>query len=187
MLTAITGTIGSGKSEVIRILKNLGYKTISCDEINAELLTKDSYIKIIEQNFPKVVKKGVIDKKALSDLIFRSKSAREKLNSISHPLILKKLKEEILKLKGDIFVEIPLLSKNIARKMFDRVWVVTSLNTTNLNRIMLRDNISINEAKKKLNSQTKKLNYGIPTYVIINDKDREKLLKQIKKLICIKS
>ena len=49
---AVTGGLGSGKSAVCQILKDLGYPVFSCDEINRELWGEEEYLGILAKTFP---------------------------------------------------------------------------------------------------------------------------------------
>ena len=85
---AITGGIGSGKSEAIKIIKELGFPVFSCDEIYKEIIFSKEYVQRIEENFPTCVKNGIIDRKELSAIVFANREKRDLLNSLSHPLIM---------------------------------------------------------------------------------------------------
>ncbi|MDR2091186.1 MAG: dephospho-CoA kinase [Clostridiales bacterium] len=125
MLIAITGGIGSGKSEVLKIIS--GYaRTLSADEINAELFYNTSYINRLRAEFPEAYREGKIDKKILSDIIFSDKKRRDSLNALAHPLIFQNIEKRAKELGGDVFVEVPLLTEIGSKKMFDRVWLVVS-------------------------------------------------------------
>ena len=52
MKVAVTGGIGAGKSEFMRAVKELGIRTYSADEINAELLCDKGYIEKLSETFP---------------------------------------------------------------------------------------------------------------------------------------
>lgn len=58
MKVAVTGGIGAGKSEFMRAVKELGIRTYSADEINAELLRDKRYIEKLSAAFPLAVKTG---------------------------------------------------------------------------------------------------------------------------------
>lgn len=51
MKVAVTGGIGAGKSEFMRAVKELGIRTYSADEINAELLRDKRYIEKLRRLF----------------------------------------------------------------------------------------------------------------------------------------
>jgi dephospho-CoA kinase len=72
LIIVITGGIASGKSFVLRQFKILGFKTVSLDEIVADLYNKNNIVsKAIIENFPKCVKNGEIDKNLLSNLVLQ--------------------------------------------------------------------------------------------------------------------
>lgn len=183
MITAITGTIGSGKSAVCRILKELGYEVLSCDELNAKLLTEASYISLIDKEFEGVVKNGIIDKKTLASIIFSDEEKRKKLNSIAHPKIKDKIVERIKDLNGDIFVEVPLLGESGMVDLFDKIWFVTCGRDKQISRIVNRDRITEEEAKKRLEVQERKYDYSAPVSVILNDGDLNDLKNTVSELL----
>lgn len=154
MLICITGMIGSGKTAVSQLLRSRGYACISADEVNAALIKDSAYLKILRKNFGEGVFDGqTLNKKAMSALIFADKDKRELLNKLSHPLITKIIKEEIAKIDGTVFVEIPLLMESGIADMFDRIWLVESSDGLRAERIAARDGITIMQARQKMMSQ----------------------------------
>lgn len=154
MKICITGAIGSGKSSVIEILKKLSYKCVSSDEINNDMLKDPSYIEILIDSFGKdIIYDGNLDKNKLAQIIFNDDEKRKLLNSISHPLITKRILEIIKKNKDIIFVEIPLLIESGMATIFDKIWLVESDFDIRLKRIVYRDNLSADMAIAKIKSQ----------------------------------
>ena len=151
---AITGGIGSGKSTVSNILKEKGYPVYSCDEIYAELIHSEDYICAIKKAFPSVVKEGKIDKKLLSDIIFSNAQARTRLNEIAHPLIMKRLFERMNETDGEIvFAEVPLLFEGDFENLFERTIVVMRNVNERVRAVCMRDGISAQKAKERINAQ----------------------------------
>lgn len=182
MNIAITGGIGCGKSAVIQILRDLGKHCISCDEINAKLLQEDFYIELIKKEFPTVVEGGAINKKALSDIIFRSPTLRKKLNEIAHPII----KERFIAMlsdKEDNFVEIPILTEEDVKDVFDRVWVINCGYKNRLERIMLRDNIDMDYARRKIVAQKQDNEFLVAVDTITNNNNIHNLQKHVEYLL----
>ena len=104
---AVTGGIGSGKSLVIQILKEMGFPCFSCDEIYKEIIQTQDYVEKIKQAFPGVVIDGKIDRKRLGAFVFQEESKLEKLNEIAHPLIMSSLYAQMEKCQNKlIFAEI---------------------------------------------------------------------------------
>ncbi len=124
---AITGGIGSGKSTVAQIIKNLGFPVYSCDEICKDLYKKQSVLRKIKTLFPTAVSGKLIlkaDKKKLSQLTFDNDENYYKLSSYLQPLIVKKLISLMNKQKGVCFAEVPLLFEGNYSKLFDKIIVI---------------------------------------------------------------
>jgi len=179
MVTAITGTIGSGKSAVGDVLRAQGKTVIDCDRINADLLTDKYYLSKLEKEFPYAFDDGIFNKKELAKRVFADDKERMKLNSISHPIILSELKEIIAQKDGDVFVEIPLLKEEFLQ-LFDRIVYVICDREIKLARICKRNSISREEAIKRLDSQREIKFNELPAIYIINNSDLESLDKEVK-------
>ena len=185
---AVTGGIGSGKSEVLRIIKNLGLKVFSCDEINRELLTKRRVLKHVKVLFPTTVR-GVfrlkLDKKALSDMVFSDKSALNDLNGLLHPMIMEELIKKLDAVKdGLVFAEVPLLFEEGYQDLFDNVIVVKRNIEARIGGVMKRSNLSREEVIKRINNQIDYDKFDFSgLIVIINDKDIKALEEETEKIV----
>ena len=87
MKIAITGKIGSGKSEITKLLKEFGAFVVSADEMNKRLLRDKAYLCLLEKHFPEAFLSGYFDKKALTSIVFSDAKKREILNNLAHPEI----------------------------------------------------------------------------------------------------
>jgi dephospho-CoA kinase len=90
MRIAITGSIGSGKSEVKRILQRLGYPVIDADDLAKEVLQRGSevYGLLVETYGEDILDpNGAIDRKYLAHLIFTDKQEKKKVEALMHPAI----------------------------------------------------------------------------------------------------
>ena len=83
MKIAICGGIGSGKSTVASVLRELGYPVFSCDEIYTEIINSAQYIEKIALTFEGVVIDGKIDRSKLAEQVFADNEKLQKLNAIS--------------------------------------------------------------------------------------------------------
>ena len=88
MRVGLTGGIGSGKSAVAKILEDLGAFVVDTDALAREAVAphSDGFM-AIARVWPHVVRNGALDRAALAEIVFRDPSARERLNSIVHPLV----------------------------------------------------------------------------------------------------
>lgn len=183
MKIAISGGIGTGKSEVLKILKDAGMRIESADLINKNLLNNNSYLKKLYVNFPECTDiNGKFDFKKLKELIFNDPEKRSKLNSISHPLIINYI--ENIKTQGIIFFEIPLLVGSKTAYLFDKIWAVKSSDIFRIDRIIKRDLVSHSEALKYIDAQKEENEvYSFADEIIINEGDLFHLEEQVKNLL----
>lgn len=115
MKVAITGSIGSGKSEVCNYLRECGYDVFDCDKVNKDILDQSAY-ELLYDDFKDCFDNNILNKQKLANLVFANKQAKDKLESIMHPLILK----ELLNRQDDpLFAEVPLLFESNWEKYFD--------------------------------------------------------------------
>ena len=120
---AITGGIGCGKSTVLKFLEANGVVCLSADAVVRRLLSEDhSVIASVIQHFGSELKNedGSVDRRGLADLVFRSKSELEWLESLLHPLVREEC-EAFLKVHDSVTacVEIPLLFEKRLEKDYD--------------------------------------------------------------------
>ena len=152
---AITGGIGSGKSAVSQILASKGYFVLDCDQITKQLYQKQRTIEQIAANFGnEFVEEGKVDTKKLGAYIFAYKSRVEKLNAVMHPLIFDELDRQINE-SGQkvVFVQIPLLFETGMQNQFDDVWLVVADEQTRISRVVVRDNLDVEQIKNRIKNQ----------------------------------
>ena len=151
---AITGGIGSGKSTVIKILKEKGFPVFSCDAIYKELFTTQEYVNKVSTIFPNVVVDGKIDKKLLSGLVFKDKYKLALLNSIAHPSIMNRLFDCMAECEGDVvFAEVPLLFEIDAEVFFEEIWVISRDKDDRIRAVQNRDGASKPDVESKIAAQ----------------------------------
>ncbi len=93
---AITGGIGSGKTTVAEMFRNLGFPVLDADRVAHGVYERgtSAYRNIIEAFGEGIVlEDGTIDRKFLGDMAFQNKEQRKLLEEITHPLIEKKMRE----------------------------------------------------------------------------------------------
>ena len=153
----ITGGIASGKSNVSNVIKDLGYPVIDSDQIVKELSEKNmplynAYIKEFGPDYLDI--KGNLDKKKLAKIVFHDVKAKERMNKISHPIIVEEIKNRINKYNdGLIFVDIPLLYEAKLEYLCDKIICVFLKKKLQVERLMARDGIDEDYALAKIHSQ----------------------------------
>ncbi len=151
---AITGGIGSGKSIALEYIRKLGYPAFSCDTIYRDIIESPTYIKKISEIFPNCVINGRVDRARLSKKIFQDEQSRERLNAISHPLIMKKLNENMQTCISDlVFAEVPLLFEGNYQDQFDYIFVLLRKEKNRISSLILRDGQTEKGIKRKMATQ----------------------------------
>lgn len=149
---AVTGGIGSGKSEVSKILLKRGYDVISCDVLAREVAdSKDVIDRVRTLLGEKCVTDGKINRKAVREKAFASKSLLNSYNAIFFGKIKELLDERLAKKTGTVFVEIPLFYA--FEYKWDAVWLVYADEEMRIERAALRDNATKNDVKRIAESQ----------------------------------
>lgn len=148
MKIAITGTIGSGKTEVSIYLRKLGYDVFDCDEVNRRLLNEFGY-ELLHNDFGECFDDKTLNKEKLSKLIFSDSNKKQKLESILHPLILKELKSRE---DNPLFAEVPLLFESNWDQYFDEKLLIVCEQDIALNRLENRG-IARDDAIMRISNQ----------------------------------
>lgn len=173
-LIAITGGIGSGKSVVSSVLRNMGHSVYDCDYEAKRLMNTSPIIKqeLITQFGDNVYYiDGTINKALLSSIIFNNRDALSRVNSIVHPVVKDDLQQWHNSHPHQFnFVETAILKEAGMISMVNVVWHVTAPIELRINRVMKRNNISREKVLERIYSQSTKLeDLSNPVLEIVND------------------
>ena len=140
LLVGIGGNMGSGKSTVAGELKRYGAKIIDADEMGWSVIAKgtDEYHRLVK-TFGRgiLTKTGNIDRRALGKLAFASKASLAKLNAITHPPLLDRVRKEIDRnRKGLVVVDAALLFSWGLDKEVDVAILVTAADRLKIKRLV---------------------------------------------------
>lgn len=188
----IAGSIASGKSTVLEMIKEQGYMTISADDVVKDLYKREDFLLdfkayIGEEYFIDDLK---LDISKLRQDLFSDDAFKAKVEDFVHPRVYECIKEKLI--DGINFIEVPLYFE--AKKHFDTsgimlqgviyVYVDKELE---IKRLMQRNNLSLDEAKNKLDKRISR-NYKMneSDYIIENNKGikelKEEVLKTLEKI-----
>jgi dephospho-CoA kinase len=157
----LTGSIGVGKSFVASIFIELGCHVLDADQTAREVVMPGTPgLKALAEAFGEefLNADGTLDRKRLGAMIFADQSQRERLNHILHPFIIAR-QDEILNAweaedpDGIGIVDAALMIESGGYKRFDKLIVVHCRPEVQLERLMLRDKLSRDEALRRINSQ----------------------------------
>lgn len=184
-LVGLTGGIGSGKSTVSQMLISKGFTVIDADEISREVVAPGSIgLERLVAYFGSDVlnDEGQLNRRKLGEYVFDTPHALEKLNQILHPLIHLSIKAKIEAFNSEsvIFIDIPLLFETGNKNEYDEVLLIYVDEETALNRIVSRDQITIELAAKKIDAQMPiDVKRQLADYVIVNDDGIEQLNNRV--------
>ncbi|HHE5918764.1 TPA: dephospho-CoA kinase [Staphylococcus aureus] len=155
----LTGGIASGKSTVSELLSVFGFKVVDADKAAREAVKKGSkgLAQVREVFGDEVIdENGEMNRRYMGDLVFNHPEKRLELNAIIHPIvrdIMEEEKQEYLKQGYNVIMDIPLLFENELENTVDEVWVVYTSESIQMDRLMQRNNLSLEDAKARVYSQ----------------------------------
>ena len=190
----LTGGIATGKSTVSNILKNKGFKIIDADKIARDIVNvgNPAYEDIVNYFGRDILNKDkTINRESLGEKIFNDEKLRAKLNSITHPYIIEKIKSEIKLYSNEeiVVLDVPLLIEVLdsfkERDInINKIWIVYCDEKTQIKRLMDRNKLGHESALKRIKSQLsieEKLKFA--DTIIDNTKDVDTLVKNIDKAL----
>jgi dephospho-CoA kinase len=157
----LTGSIAVGKSFVTSIFSGLGCHTLDADETAREVVLPGSLgLEAVVQSFgPDVLSPdGTLNRQRLGELVFADDEKRQKLNQILHPFIIAR-QDEIMRdweredKHGIGIIDAALMIESGGYRRFDKLIVVHCRPEVQLERLMLRNRLSREEAEARINSQ----------------------------------
>lgn len=155
----LTGGIASGKSTVSELLSVFGFKVVDADKAAREAVKKGSKgLAQVREVFGDEAsdENGEMNRRYMGDLVFNHPEKRLELNAIIHPIvrdIMEEEKQEYLKQGYNVIMDIPLLFENELENTVDEVWVVYTSESIQMDRLMQRNNLSLEDAKARVYSQ----------------------------------
>lgn len=179
----LTGSIGSGKSTVAAMLRELGVVVLDADAYAREGTT------VLQGEicaaFPEVCRTTGIDRAALSRRVFSDADARKRLEAILHPYVRRRMAEEgqkALQAGAPLVVEdIPLLFETGGEARFDGVLVVVAPEALRQQRVQARNGLSEAEFRARDAAQMPQAEkIARATWVLHNDGDLEQLRAQVR-------
>ena len=166
LIVGLTGGIGSGKTAVSTLFKNMGVKIIDTDVIAHDLVNNQpSVLKEIVSLFGHDIlnKDHSLNRKKLAKIVFSQKKYKQQLEAILHPKIHDEIQEQIQRYslatapEKYIIIVIPLLFETAFEtefnKLINRVLVVLADEKIRTHRVEQRDNRTIEDIQSIINTQ----------------------------------
>lgn len=182
----LTGGIGSGKTTVSRVFRNLGIPIFNSDLVAREIVnTNSKAIESIKKHFGnQIYEDNRLDRKALAEIVFNHPEELQKLNNIVHPLVAIEFENWCNENQSAPYIikEAAILFESGAHQDLDRIIVVYTQKEERIRRIIKRDSSSREEVESRMKNQWDNgTRNKLGDFIIIND-DIEKVLPQVMEL-----
>ena len=180
LLVGLTGGIGTGKSTVDAVLRELGAVIIDTDVVAREVVEpgQPALAEIAAEFGPEVIgPDGRLNRKALGAIVFADPDRRRALEAMTHPRMRERLLQRVDELtaedfRGLVVYDAAVLIESGTHRLMDRLVVVVADEATQLARLMARDGIDRDEALRKIRSQIPLAEKAkLADYVIDNSAD----------------
>lgn len=190
-IIGITGGIGSGKSAVSRILRDLGAAVVDADALARNVTTGGSEaLKELTEYFGNDIidETGELDRKKLASIAFSDPVKLHALNNITHKYITERIigAIEVLRSTGKrdfIVIDAPIPIEKGFLDVADEVWVVAADREIRIKRVMERSDLTYEEVISRINSQMRDEEYlRIADEVLNNNGTMEELEQAVVKL-----
>ena len=181
---ALTGGVGSGKSRILGVLREAyGAAVIQTDVVARELeepgqpgyevLVKAFGSRILEAD-------GRLSKEELVHLVFEDDKARDKINSLIHPLVWERVEQWIQCSRESLVVVESAILPEKPHDLFQSVWYVFTLKENRIQRLMENRGYSKERCEEMILGQPSEEMYRQQAdHVIDNNGTREELISQL--------
>ena len=191
LIVGLTGGVASGKTAVSQVLKEEGAYVIDADQIARELVQphKPAWNELIRAFGKEILQEdGFIHRKKLADKVFADPKKRKLLNQILHPRIKEEMDRRTKEIgqkdpEAIVVIDAPLIVELGDHREMDKLIVVASTQTQQIERLKERDGIGPEEALRILSSQMpveEKVN--LADFVIRNEGSLEETKKRAKEV-----
>ena len=158
-IIGITGGIASGKSTVTEFLRQQGYQVIDADQVVHELQEPGERLyQALLSTFGSAIlqEDGSLDRPKLGAMIFGNPELLARSSQLQNEIIREELtrrRDLLAETEAIFFMDLPLLFELEYDNWFDQIWLVDVTEETQLSRLMARNDLSQEEAEKRISAQ----------------------------------
>ncbi len=165
---AITGSIGSGKSVVSRMMNVLGVPVYDCDSNAKRLMTDDKFVvSELKRMFGEECYEndGTLNRQYIASRIFTDKENIKRVNALVHPIVKRDFELWATKQNTDVVaVETAILYESGIVESVDKVLVVWAEKETSIKRTMERSGMNRAQVESRMNNQM-----GVDDLLLMSD------------------
>jgi dephospho-CoA kinase len=187
-LVGLTGGLGAGKSEALRILGELGAATLSTDAVVHELLATDELRDVVVARLgDEVARNGALDRSLIAERVFGDDEARGWLEGELWPRVGQRMAEWKQEVDAAdpappaAVVEVPLLFESGMEQAFDTTIAVIADEDTRAERAGARGHASVEQRAGRQLSQEEKARKA--DYTVRNDGTLDELRENLSRVL----
>ena len=189
-IIGITGGIASGKSTVTEFLRGNGFEVVDADAVVHQLQKSGGRLyQILVEHFGEkiLLENGELNRPLLASLIFSNPEEQEWSKRTQGEIIREELgfvRDKLAQTEDLFFMDIPLLFEQEYASWFDETWLIYVSRDTQLDRLMKRDYLTIEDSQTRLASQwSLEEKKRLASHILDNNGSREQLLSQVTSLL----
>ena len=159
-IVGLTGGIATGKSNISSVLKSLGAHVWDADEASRRVVEPGQKgNEAVKENFGELLfhPNGTLNRKRTAEYFFADKARLDKLNALLHPIIIEDMTAQLKAWHNEgvnfCFLDAPLLFEAGVDKYCDEIWLASCGTDEQIRRVLARDEISYEDAKKRIEVQ----------------------------------
>ncbi len=155
----ITGPTGAGKTTVLNALRELGVQIFDADAVYHSLLARNTALRdaLVQRFGTGILENGHVSRRKLGEVVFPDPDALAELNQITHRFVLEEIDRQMLQAEEQgaraAALDAIALFESGAAELCDATVAVLAPKELRIARIMQRDNIPEEYARKRADAQ----------------------------------
>lgn len=191
VVIGVTGGVGTGKSTVAKMFKQLGAEVLDADALAHEAMEPGrlAWRRIVRAFGDGVLNDDrTVNRRALARLVFSDEAARKRLEAIVHPQVLRRIKQELHRLRRRrgvraVVLDVPLLAEAGAQELVDALVVVTAQPQQQRQRLAARRGWTEDEVARRTQAQWDvSAKVALADYVVDNRDGLEQTRRQVRRI-----
>ncbi len=156
-ILGVTGNIATGKSTVVKMLIEKGAHHIDSDVVYHELVAPGMpLLQSLVEHFGEEIltDDGSLDRKALGAIVFSDKSKLAELDALTHPAVIAEADRRAFAIQdGVVILDAVKLIESGHHEVCDAVWLITAPEAQQIERVMQRNHVDEEEARRRVAAQ----------------------------------
>ncbi|GGW43187.1 dephospho-CoA kinase [Arenibacter certesii] len=181
----LTGGIGSGKSTIATMFKDLGVPVYNSDEEAKRIMNNSESIrnKIVALLGEDSYKEGKLNRDYISKKVFKNSVLLEGLNNIVHPEVRKHFLQWAEKQNSDYVIqEAAIIFENESNDRYDQIILVTAPLAARINRVVKRDGVTPKQVMDRVTNQWEDHRKASLSHFVIENSDLKHTAAQVKEI-----